>query len=307
MLHETVLKEEAVAALTVKPNGFYIDATFGRGGHAEMILGELGAEGHLLVLDRDPEAIAVAMKMKEQDQRLLVEHAAFNRIDELASQYGVKGEVSGILFDLGVSSPQLDSPQRGFSFTHDGPLDMRMNNETGLSAADWLNSAPLAEISDVFKRFGEERYARRLAQAVVSAREEARIQSTGRLAEIIKTAHPAWEKDKHPATRVFQAIRIFINGELTQIDEALQASERALAPGGRLVVISFHSLEDRIVKRFIADKARGDNFPRDLPVPAAALSPTLKKIGKAIRPGAGEVDRNPRSRSAVMRIAEKLN
>lgn len=306
MLHETVLKEEAIAALAVQPNGFYIDATFGRGGHTDAILQELGPGGRLLALDRDLEAVAVAIEKSEQDSRLEVEHVEFSCIGELARQHGVEGKVNGILFDLGVSSPQLDSPGRGFSFMHDGPLDMRMNTASTRSAADWINSASAGEIAEVFKRFGEERYAKRLARAIVDERETGRIDTTGQLAEIIKQAHPAWEKDKHPATRAFQAIRIFINSELAELEQALQCCESILAPGGRLVVISFHSLEDRIVKRFMAEQAKGDNFPRDLPVPADALSPTFKKPAKALKPSAVEISRNPRARSAVMRSAEKL-
>lgn len=306
MLHKTVLKEEAVAALSVQPNGFYIDATFGRGGHTEAILKELGPEGSLLALDRDPEAVAAARRLSELDKRLVVEHGTFAEIDVLAERYGVLGKVSGILFDLGVSSPQLDDPGRGFSFLRDGPLDMRMDTESTMNAADWLNAAPAGEIAEVLKKFGEERHAKRLANAIVREREEEPISNTGRLAEIIKTAHPAWEKDKHPATKSFQAIRIFVNSELIQIEKGLQCSEAVLAAGGRLAVISFHSLEDRIVKRFIAEKARGDNFPRDLPIPADKLTPSLKKLGKAIKPGDVEISANPRARSAVMRVAEKL-
>ena len=306
MLHETVLKEEAVAALAVQPNGFYIDATFGRGGHTEAILNELGPDGRLLVLDQDPEAIAAAHALAEREPRLLVKHERFSSVGDVVNQIGVQGEVAGILFDLGVSSPQLDNPDRGFSFMHDGPLDMRMNTADQRKAADWINSASERDIADVFKRYGEERFAKRLAAAVVRERDLERIESTGRLAEILKQAHPAWEKDKHPATRAFQAIRIFINSELAEIERALQCSEEILAPEGRLVVISFHSLEDRIVKRFMADKESGDRYPRDLPIPAAALSPTFKRVGKALRPSAAEVARNPRARSAVMRTAVRL-
>ncbi len=306
MLHETVLKEEAVAALAVQPNGFYIDATFGRGGHTEAILNELGPDGRLLVLDQDPEAIAAAHALAEREPRLLVKHERFSSVGDVVNQIGVQGEVAGILFDLGVSSPQLDNPDRGFSFMHDGPLDMRMNTADQRKAADWINSASERDIADVFKRYGEERFAKRLAAAVVRERDLERIESTGRLAEILKQAHPAWEKDKHPATRAFQAIRIFINSELAEIERALQCSEEILATEGRLVVISFHSLEDRIVKRFMADKESGDRYPRDLPIPAAALSPTFKRVGKALRPSAAEVARNPRARSAVMRTAVRL-
>ncbi len=306
-LHATVLKEEAVAALSIDPHGFYIDATFGRGGHAGLVLAQLGSGGKLLVLDRDPEAIAVARELAEQDNRLIVEHAAFSELGELVRRHRAEGVINGILFDLGVSSPQLDEPSRGFSFMKDGPLDMRMDNEGGVSAEEWIHSASESEISDVLKRFGEEKFARRMAAAIVKERSVSRIETTGRLAAIVKAAHPAWERDKHPATRAFQAIRIQVNKEFEELESGLNQALELLAPGGRLVAISFHSLEDRMVKRFIDKQARGDQFPRDLPVTADQLAPRLKKVGKAVRPGNTEVESNPRARSAVMRVAEKLN
>lgn len=305
-LHATVLKQEAVAALSVKTNGFYVDATFGRGGHSAALLRDLGDKGQLLVLDRDPQAVAAAEKMSEAERRMQVEYAAFSQIKQLAGKYGVEGKVDGILFDLGVSSPQLDDANRGFSFMRDGPLDMRMNSNTGITAAQWINSAAEADIANVLYKYGDEKYSRRMARAIVKHRAEEKIERTAVLAEIVKAAHPSWSRDKHPATKAFQAIRIHINGEFDELEQGLDQAEAVLAPGGRMVVISFHSLEDRMVKQFINKHAKGDDFPRGLPITAEQLSPRLKKIGKAVKPGARELAENPRARSAVMRVAEKL-
>ena len=304
-LHQTVLQAEAIEALAIKKDGNYIDATFGRGGHSKAILSLLSEKGCLIAIDRDPEAIAHANKFKDQDSKLKVVQATFGEIGKLEETEELRGKIDGILFDLGVSSPQLDNPDRGFSFMHNGPLDMRMNQMDQLSAAQWINTATEKEIADVLFRFGEERHSRRMAKRVVAARQEKDIETTGQLAELVKAANPAWEKGKHPATRAFQAIRIHINNELEQIEDALNGAVELLRGEGRLVVISFHSLEDRIVKNFLTNKARGDNFPRDLPVTAEQLNPTLKKIGKAIRAKETEVLNNPRARSAVMRVAEK--
>ena len=304
--HETVLRKEAVDALLVQPDGTYIDATFGRGGHSAAILERLGPNGRLFVIDRDPEAIATARKLQAEDSRVHVTHGAFSELREAAEQAGIVGQVRGILFDLGVSSPQLDQAERGFSFMRDGPLDMRMDPTQGISAADWINSASEQEIADVLYQFGEERHSRRMARRVVQERQQGKITRTGQLAEIIKEANPSWEKDKHPATRAFQGIRIFINSEFDEISKGLEQALEVLAKGGRLVVISFHSLEDRMVKKFIAVQTKGDNFPRDLPVSQDMLNPTLKAIGKALKPGPDEVRKNPRARSAVMRVAEKI-
>jgi 16S rRNA (cytosine1402-N4)-methyltransferase len=260
----------------------------------------------LIVVDQDPEAIAAAMAVQKQDPRLEVEHTTFSRINELAQDRAINGRVDGILFDLGVSSPQLDNADRGFSFLRDGPLDMRMNPDVGASAARWINSASEKEIADVFFRFGEERYSRRMARRIVSERMTAAISTTGRLAEIVKQANPAWEKDKHPATRAFQAIRIYINNELEEIEKGLAQALDSLNIGGRLVVISFHSLEDRIVKKFIALQTKGDSYPRDLPVSQDMLNPRLKSMGKAMRADSHEIEHNPRARSAIMRVAEKI-
>ncbi|MCY4358699.1 MAG: 16S rRNA (cytosine(1402)-N(4))-methyltransferase RsmH [Gammaproteobacteria bacterium] len=308
LLHTAVLGKEAVAALNIKPKGFYIDATFGRGGHASLVLAQLDVAGRLLVLDRDPAAMAEARQLSQEDKRVKAEHANFSQLGSLVSGQGKAGKVDGVLFDLGVSSPQLDDPVRGFSFMRDGPLDMRMDNgnDTNLRAAEWVNSATEAELADVLRRFGEEKFYRRIAAAIVKARQESPVTSTSRLADIVKAAHPAWEQDRHPATRTFQAIRIYINREFEELEQALAQTMEILAPGGRLVAISFHSGEDRIVKRFIDNQARGDHFPRKLPITADQLVPVLKKKGKAIRPSRSEIIANPRARSAVMRIAEKL-
>lgn len=305
-LHKTVLAEEAVSALNIQSAGFYIDATFGRGGHSRAILNELGVEGHLLALDRDPEAIEAAQQLATQDLRLAVGRTRFGQMENVIAAQELQGKLNGVLFDLGVSSPQLDDAERGFSFMRDGPLDMRMDGDSGQSAAEWVNTATQEEIADVLYQFGEERHSRRIARAIVHARKELKITRTLQLAEIVKTAHPAWERDKHPATRAFQAIRIHVNDELGELKKALAVAVNNLAIGGRLVVISFHSLEDRMVKQFIDDCSRGDKYPRGLPIKAEQLTPTLKKIGKQIKPSIKEVAENPRARSAVMRVAEKL-
>ena len=304
--HETVLTAEAIDALSIRKDGIYVDATFGRGGHSRLILENLGAQGSLIVFDRDPEAIEVATKIGEKDERLQIAHAPFGDLEEQLTALGLSEGVDGILFDLGVSSPQLDNAERGFSFLRDGPLDMRMNPEAGQSAEQWINSAAETEIADVLYQYGEERHSRRMARRVILERAEKRITRTGELAEIIKEANPAWERDKHPATRAFQGIRIFINDEMGELERGLEQALKMLKVGGRLVVISFHSLEDRMVKRFIAKQAKGDSFPRGLPISQDMLSPKMNPIGKRIKASALEVDRNTRSRSAVMRVAEKI-
>jgi 16S rRNA (cytosine1402-N4)-methyltransferase len=304
--HETVLIAEAIDALSIRKNGIYVDATFGRGGHSRLILENLGAQGSLIVFDRDPEAIEVATQIGEKDERLQIAHAPFGDLEEQLTALGLSEGVDGILFDLGVSSPQLDNAERGFSFLRDGPLDMRMNPEAGQSAEQWINSAAETEIADVLYQYGEERHSRRMARRVILERAEKRITRTGELAEIIKEANPAWERDKHPATRAFQGIRIFINDEMGELERGLEQALKMLKAGGRLVVISFHSLEDRMVKRFIAKQAKGDSFPRGLPISQDMLSPKMNPIGKRIKASALEVDRNTRSRSAVMRVAEKI-
>lgn len=305
--HETVLLEAAVAALLVSDTGFYVDGTFGRGGHSRRILQGLQPQGRLLAIDKDPEAVRVARAELGADTRFEVVQGSFSRLAEWVAVKGMTGKVSGVLLDLGVSSPQLDEAQRGFSFSQDGPLDMRMNPEEGQSAAQWLASASEEEIADVIYRYGEERFSRRMARAVVEQRKLQPITTTLQLAEIIKQANPAWEKHKHPATRAFQGIRIHINRELEDLQSVLRQALDVLSVGGRLVVISFHSLEDRIVKQFISEQARGDDYPAGVPVLYADLNPRLKKIGKAVKADDEEVRLNPRSRSAIMRVAQKIS
>lgn len=304
--HTTVLKQEAVSALAVKADGFYVDATYGRGGHSRALLERLNTEGGLLVLDRDPEAAADAVTLAQRDARVTAVQASFKELEREVSRLGQAGRVQGVLFDLGLSSPQLETAARGFSFQRDGPLDMRMDPSQGESAADWINRAAEGDIADVLFRYGEERYARRMAKRLVAERRRQPITTTARLAEIVGAAHPAWERGRHPATKAFQAIRIHINGELEQIEQGLEQALSVLAPAGRLAVISFHSLEDRLAKRFIAAASRGDGYPRHLPVPQTMLQPKLKAVGRAVKPDAAETEHNPRARSAVMRVAEKL-
>jgi 16S rRNA (cytosine1402-N4)-methyltransferase len=303
--HTAVMLEEVLAGLQVVPEGIYVDATFGRGGHAEAILGQLSEAGRLLVLDKDPEAIKVARKLSDQDDRVVSYATSFAALESICAAENVIGKVMGILMDLGVSSPQLDSAERGFSFRMDGPLDMRMDPEKGVSAADWLNVAEESEIAWVLRTYGEEKFHRRIARALVEARAKAPLLSTKQLAEIVSKANPAWEKHKHPATRSFQAIRIWINHELEDLSEGLEQALKVLAIGGRLVVISFHSLEDRIVKQFIQKYEKGDEYPKGLPILANELNRKLKKVGR-FKPSLKEVESNVRSRSAVLRIAEKI-
>lgn len=305
-LHETVLLNEAVNSLVVDGQGCYIDGTFGRGGHSRVVLSRLGANGRLFGIDKDPEAVAVARELEAEDSRFKIMHGSFADMAQLAQDQGIEGQVDGVLLDLGVSSPQLDNAERGFSFLKDGPLDMRMDPTRGQSAAEWIASADEKEIADVLYTLGEERFSRRMARAVVAERQESPIVTTHRLAEIIKEANPRWEKGKHPATRAFQAIRIHINAELDDLILCLEQALEVLKVGGRLVVISFHSLEDRIVKRFIRDHVRGEQIPHGLPVPQAMLNQRLKSLGKPVKAGTDEVGLNVRSRSAIMRVAEKL-
>ncbi len=303
--HQTVLLEEAVDALITDPDGFYVDGTFGRGGHSRLILERLSAKGRLLVVDKDPQAIVAAQELAAKDQRVSVGRGSFADLQRYMAEMQFEGRLQGVLLDLGVSSPQLDDPQRGFSFMQDGPLDMRMNPLSGQSAAQWLRNAAEEEIANVMYEFGEERFSRRMARAIVAFRQEQEITSTLQLAEIIKQANPAWEKHKHPATRAFQGIRIFINNELGDLGRALLVMLELLAVGGRMVVISFHSLEDRIVKQFIQKQVRGDDYPAGVPVTQDQLKPRLRSIGKALKSGSSERDDNVRSRSAIMRVAEK--
>ena len=303
--HISVLLSEALEGLAVQPDGLYVDGTFGRGGHSRAILARLSAQGCLLGFDKDPEAIRVGNQLAAEDGRFVVVQRSFADMAEELRARGLHGKVHGVLLDLGVSSPQLDDPQRGFSFLHDGPLDMRMNPDAGMSAAEWINSADESDIATVLWEYGEERFSRRMARAIAARRELEPFTRTADLAEVIKQANPAWEKHKHPATRAFQGIRIFINRELEDLAAGLQAALDVLAPGGRLAVISFHSLEDRQVKQFMRREAKGAPLPRNLPVRDADIHVTLKLIGKAIKPSAEEIEHNPRARSAVLRVAEK--
>ena len=292
--------------MNIRPDGIYLDGTFGRGGHSAAILERLDDQGHLLAMDKDPQAITVAQDRFAGDGRFSIVRGSYTMLGQEVEKRGWKGQVDGILLDLGVSSPQLDDPGRGFSFRHDGPLDMRMDPDSGISAAEWLNEAEEGEIAQVLKEYGEERFAKRISRAIVRERQQAPITTTARLAKIVAEANPKWEKDKHPATRSFQAIRIFINAELEELEQVLEQSVEMLAPGGRLALISFHSLEDRRVKRFIRDEARGGDFPPGLPVTDAQLNRRLRAVGKDIRAGRAELAENPRARSAALRVAERL-
>ena len=305
-MHQTVLLREAVDALVTRPAGFYVDGTFGRGGHSRHLLQCLNADGRVLGVDKDPEAQADANELASVDSRFQFFHGSFAELPDQLASMGVDA-VDGILLDLGVSSPQLDDGERGFSFLQDGPLDMRMDTTTGETAAQWLSYAALNEIAQVLKEYGEERFSRRIATAIVAARDERAITSTGRLAQVVSEANPKWERHKHPATRAFQAIRIKVNRELVDLQELLAAALDMLQVGGRLVVISFHSLEDRLVKRYMRDMARGEQFPPGVPVTESALNKRMKLVGRAVRASAEEVAGNVRSRSAIMRVAEKIS
>jgi 16S rRNA (cytosine1402-N4)-methyltransferase len=302
--HQTVLLEEAIRALLVKPEGIYVDATFGRGGHSREILARLGPGGRLIALDRDPQAVAAAGQMS--DPRFAIVHAGFGGLKDVLLQLGV-GRVNGVLFDLGVSSPQFDEAERGFSFRFDGPLDMRMDTSRGPTAAQWLEQASEQEIGEVIRRYGEERFAKQIARAIVAARSGGPVDRTRQLAQIVAKAVPSREPHQDPATRTFQALRIHINKELEELEVALPRCMEILDDGGRLVVISFHSLEDRIVKRFMRGEAQPGNLPSRLPLRADQLpKPRLRLVGKPVFPADAEIASNPRARSAVMRVAERV-
>jgi 16S rRNA (cytosine1402-N4)-methyltransferase len=305
--HVSVLMQETLDALDIDPNGTYIDGTFGRGGHSGQILARLSEQGRLQAIDQDPQAIAAAEKFAN-DHRFAIAHTRFSNMLSVAEEANLLGKVDGILLDIGVSSPQLDDADRGFSFMKDGPLDMRMDPTSGRSAAQWLAEAELEDITFVIKKYGEEKFGRRIAHKIIETRDQTPILTTKQLADLVDEAVPVKDKHKHPATRTFQAIRIYINSELEEIQTALQASLDVLKPGGRLVVISFHSLEDRIVKQFIKKQSKGVAFPRGLPLTDAQLKQnlTLKAVGKAIKPSDEEINDNPRSRSSVLRVAQKL-
>ena len=305
-MHQTVLLREAVDALVTRPAGFYVDGTFGRGGHSRHLLQCLDTEGRVLGVDKDPEAQAVASELASTEPRFEFFHGSFAELPAQLASMGVDA-VDGILLDLGVSSPQLEDGERGFSFLQDGPLDMRMDTTCGETAAEWLSYAEVSEIAQVLKEYGEERFSRRIAAAIVAARDERAITSTARLAQVVSEANPKWERHKHPATRAFQAIRIKVNRELVDLEELLAAALDMLHIGGRLVVISFHSLEDRLVKRYMRDMARGEQFPAGVPIRDSAINRRMKLVGKAVRASADEVAANVRSRSAIMRVAEKIS
>ncbi len=304
--HQSVLLQESINGLAIKATGVYVDGTFGRGGHSRAILEHLNQSGRLIAIDKDQEAIHYATQHFSSDPRFTIFRGSFAALAEIAKQAGVYGHIDGILLDLGVSSPQLDNPERGFSFMQQGPLDMRMDLEQDLDATRFINHVQATEMERVFKEYGEERFARRIANAIVSAREESPILTTAALADIVKAANPKWEKHKHPAMRVFQAIRIHINQELSDLTACLKQCVDAMAVGGRLVIISFHSLEDRIVKQFMRTEEQGMCPPPGVPMRADEIKTSFKRIGKAIKPQDEEIKQNVRSRSAVLRIGEKI-
>lgn len=305
--HISVLLQEAVDALDIKQDGTYIDCTFGRGGHSGLILNTLGEQGRLITIDRDPTAIAAAEKYAD-DGRFSIVHDGFSNLSRIADDLQVMDKVDGILLDLGVSSPQLDDASRGFSFMNDGPLDMRMDTSKGQTAAEWIATADVEDITWVLRTFGEEKHAWRIANAIVDARTETPFETTGQLAKLIKTAAPQREIKKHPATRSFQAIRMYINSELEQIENAINASLDVLKEGGRLVVISFHSLEDRLIKQFMKKHSQGKKVPRGMPITEEEIQKgkKLALVGKRLKPSKTEVTENVRSRSSVMRVAVRL-
>jgi len=303
--HFTVLLHETVEGCVVDPDGIYVDGTFGRGGHSELILSKLSEHGRLYGIDKDPLAIETGKALELKDSRFKIINASFAELQEQLQARGIE-KIDGLLLDLGVSSPQLDDAERGFSFMRDGPLDMRMDPTSGVSAEEWIAKVSAEELARVMKEYGEERFAKRMANAVIREREVQHINRTVQLAEILKEANPAWEKHKHPATRAFQGIRIHLNNELSDLEKILDQSVDVLKVGGRLAVISFHSLEDRMVKRFIRRQEQGRPVPRGLPVLDTDLGKTMIKMSKAIKPKANEVGGNVRARSAVLRIAERI-
>jgi 16S rRNA (cytosine1402-N4)-methyltransferase len=304
--HTPVLLEEVLAALEVRAGGRYLDATFGRGGHTAAILERAGKEGRVVAIDRDPEAIRAGHARFAADERLTLVNSPFSRLQAVVAEAGLVGSFDGVLLDLGVSSPQLDDAARGFSFAQDGPLDMRMDNRAGTSAADFLSRAPEREIARVIKEYGEERFANRIAREIVAARAVEPLTSTAQLADIVARAVPTREPGKHPATRTFQAIRIHVNDELREIEAALDGALEALAPRGRLCVISFHSLEDGIVKRFMQKHSQEDPVYAGLPDVPVHARPKLRRIGRPVHPGEAEISANPRARSSILRVAERI-
>ena len=306
--HITVLLDEAVNGLAIKKDGIYVDGTFGRGGHSRHILKQLGENGRLIAIDRDPRAIAAGESLMKEDPRFTIVHGPFSGLADYIKALDLAGKIDGVLLDLGVSSPQLDDAERGFSFMRDGPLDMRMDPTSGISAAQWLATADVDDIGWVLKTFGEEKFAYRIARAIVADRTDTPFLRTLQLAQLIERLCPKREKKKHPATRSFQAIRIYVNSELEEIHKVLDGALEILAIGGQLSVISFHSLEDRIVKRFIRKQEKGREYPAGLPLTEAQMKhgKTLKSKGKALKPTAQEISENARARSSVLRVAEKI-
>ncbi|WP_407701848.1 16S rRNA (cytosine(1402)-N(4))-methyltransferase RsmH [Thiothrix subterranea] len=303
--HDTVLLQEAVQALNVQESGTYVDGTYGRGGHSALILESLGASGRLIVIDKDPVAIEHARQRYAADARVFVWHGSFRDFPQALLAAGITDKIQGILLDLGVSSPQLDDAERGFSFMREGQLDMRMDITSGESAAQWLNRADEAQIADVLWRYGEERFSRQIAKEILRTRVNTPLETTTQLADLIASVVRKREPGKNPATRSFQAIRIKVNQELDDVEACLQQALESLASAGRLVVISFHSLEDRIVKHFLRDASSVPNLPKGLPVMPTFIQPPMKLIGKAVRASEEEVEGNVRARSAIMRIGER--
>jgi len=302
--HTPVLLNETLQGLKIRSDGVYIDCTFGRGGHSRAILDQLGEHGRLLAFDRDPDAIAAVDQQLLDDPRFTLMHGSYTKLEETVKAMKLTKKVNGVFLDLGVSSPQLDDASRGFSFLRDGDLDMRMDNSHGMTAAEWLNQASAEEVANVLYEYGDERFSRRIARVIVEQRDEAPITRTTQLADLVASAIPRKEKDKHPATRTFQAIRIFINRELEELDTVLTQAMNVLSANGRLLVISFHSLEDRLVKRFMRDQSRGVEIPREIPVTHDVFKSKLTIVGKPVRCQPEEIKNNPRARSAVLRIAE---
>ena len=304
MSHIPVLLHEALDALCIRSDGIYLDCTFGRGGHSRAILASLDEGGRLIGFDRDPSAVAAAQDLAKKDSRFEVVHTAFSELESALDSIAI-ARVHGVLMDLGVSSPQLDQAERGFSFQVDGPLDMRMDPSSGQSAADWIARADTDEIADVLWVLGEERFSRRIARAIAEARKVEPIVTTAQLSKIVSDAQPKKDQNKHPATRTFQAIRLHINEELSEVEQGLEAAVKRLEVGGRLAVISFHSLEDRLVKRALRDASRFPQGDPRMPLPNSVTKPRMRLMGKAIKAGTGELGMNPRARSAVLRVAER--
>jgi 16S rRNA (cytosine1402-N4)-methyltransferase len=304
--HRPVLLEEVLAGLNLRPDGIYIDATFGRGGHADALLARLGPEGRLFAIDRDPQAVEAGRARFRQDRRFTITRGRFSMLADYVEGWAIAGQVNGIVIDLGVSSPQLEDAGRGFSFRQSGPLDMRMDPDAGISAADWVNTTDEDMIAETVRRLGEERFAKRVARAIARTRAATPFVTTAELADVVRAAVPTREPGKDPATRTFQAIRMVVNQELEELERILPRAVDALAPAGRLAVISFHSLEDRLVKHFMRNEAQGPPLPKGLPIREHERAPRrLKVVGRAIRPSETETRENPRARSAVLRIAER--